>query len=195
VPPIISVALRHGLLRQKSPSSANKAIQPRSARSKIWSELKKLGLRLSNGQPSPTGNIAQHSMANEAKRTVQYVGPRQKFQNWCAAEGKLAYFALQPHVVRHVVQTSCQRIGCRLLSSGGCIDFGQVQVKLSLAPAAADGRMAQPLRVRPLALGVGQTQAKIGKVKRIFGVALRSCLLYTSPSPRDPSTSRMPSSA
>ena len=29
----------------------------------------------------------------------------------------------------------------------------------------------------------------------IFGVLLHTCLLYTSPSPRDLSTSRMPSSA
>ena len=32
-----------------------------------------------------------------------------------------------------------------------------------------------------------------GKIKRKH--AFKSCLLYTSPSPRDPKTSRMPSSA
>ena len=32
-------------------------------------------------------------------------------------------------------------------------------------------------------------------VKKIFSLKKRPCLLYTSPSPRDPKTSRMPSSA
>ena len=35
----------------------------------------------------------------------------------------------------------------------------------------------------------------VGSVERVGGLDGRSCLLYTSPSPRDLSTSRMPSSA
>ena len=36
---------------------------------------------------------------------------------------------------------------------------------------------------------------KLDKQDRIDGVLFENCLLYTSPSPRDLSTSRMPSSA
>ena len=46
--------------------------------------------------------------------------------------------------------------------------------------------------------GVGVTDFSIGFGKEIFGwndKSGTSCLLYTSPSPRDLSTSRMPSSA
>ena len=35
----------------------------------------------------------------------------------------------------------------------------------------------------------------IKEVRRFFKVQMQTCLLYTSPSPRDLSTSRMPSSA
>ena len=37
--------------------------------------------------------------------------------------------------------------------------------------------------------------AQAEEVLKVFGLEWRTCLLYTSPSPRDLSTSRMPSSA
>ena len=43
--------------------------------------------------------------------------------------------------------------------------------------------------------GVGVTDFSIGFGKEIFGFNDKSCLLYTSPSPRDKRQSRMPSSA
>ena len=45
--------------------------------------------------------------------------------------------------------------------------------------------------VRPDA---NKTEIKVA-VEKVFDVKVTSCLLYTSPSPRDLSTSRMPSSA
>ena len=39
------------------------------------------------------------------------------------------------------------------------------------------------------------TDEEINSVSKIVGADINICLLYTSPSPRDPSISRMPSSA
>ena len=44
-------------------------------------------------------------------------------------------------------------------------------------------------------LPVEDAIADVDGVKRVTSTAMESCLLYTSPSPRDLSTSRMPSSA
>ena len=44
--------------------------------------------------------------------------------------------------------------------------------------------------------GIGLAAIQIGIPKRIIVMDIsKGCLLYTSPSPRDPKTSRMPSSA
>ena len=42
---------------------------------------------------------------------------------------------------------------------------------------------------------IGQFSARYGSRKMYVGLLILGCLLYTSPSPRDLSTSRMPSSA
>ena len=42
---------------------------------------------------------------------------------------------------------------------------------------------------------IGNIIHKEGDLNSVLGIALRSCLLYTSPSPRDRTRSRMPSSA
>ena len=47
-----------------------------------------------------------------------------------------------------------------------------------------------------IAKGVGVTERTVRtRIKRLEDEGVISCLLYTSPSPRDLSTSRMPSSA
>ena len=48
------------------------------------------------------------------------------------------------------------------------------------------------------ALDLTQTKSTLGFTSKVYGVTnnyTNTCLLYTSPSPRDPKTSRMPSSA
>ena len=42
---------------------------------------------------------------------------------------------------------------------------------------------------------LGQTTRDISSYEKLMDMRLQICLLYTSPSPRDLSTSRMPSSA
>ena len=78
--------------------------------------------------------------------------------------------------------------GVRALINTGSMRAESV-VRLALAAGrwfadktADDGRMTRPMVV-------------IGKDTRLSGYMLESCLLYTSPSPRDVEESRMPSSA
>ena len=40
-----------------------------------------------------------------------------------------------------------------------------------------------------------ETAIEAGKLRSVLGIQVRTCLLYTSPSPRDRQKSRMPSSA
>ena len=79
--------------------------------------------------------------------------------------------------------------------SGGKVDFSKVQ-------AEADARRAVGERgplLRPVTDSKGVTTLRSvpegSKEERSVKEEYRSCLLYTSPSPRDLSTSRMPSSA
>ena len=88
--------------------------------------------------------------------------------------------------------------------------LGQVCIKgATIGETLAPGRLRQPL-FRPTleddftpiswddALNkiTGQIQASVAQRGNAYGIAMYgSCLLYTSPSPRDLSTSRMPSSA
>ena len=55
---------------------------------------------------------------------------------------------------------------------------------------AAKAALAEEMRRDPLVWAVGEDLGRGG----VFG-QYKGCLLYTSPSPRDLSTSRMPSSA
>ena len=65
---------------------------------------------------------------------------------------------------------------------------------------AVDNTLATPLLQNPLALGAdisihSVTKYLSGHSDLILGSLTTNCLLYTSPSPRDLSTYRMPSSA
>ena len=64
-----------------------------------------------------------------------------------------------------------------------------ITAETALRLAMAAGTYFSPVsdKQRPLAV--------IGKDTRLSGYMLESCLLYTSPSPRDKRQSRMPSSA
>ena len=55
--------------------------------------------------------------------------------------------------------------------------------------------MPAPWEVYGLDFGVGGKQKGNDELRWIDGEEARSCLLYTSPSPRDRTRSRMPSSA
>ena len=58
--------------------------------------------------------------------------------------------------------------------------------------------MAQKIRIKLKSFDynlVDKSSDKIVKAVRTTGAIVSGCLLYTSPSPRDLSTSRMPSSA
>ena len=46
-----------------------------------------------------------------------------------------------------------------------------------------------------LAIGISVDAQTKDNVKTVLGLSIYSCLLYTSPSPRDYAASRMPSSA
>ena len=65
---------------------------------------------------------------------------------------------------------------------------------LPLTPANARRYVALLIPLIGMALVLLTPNGSYGAVT-IFGLELSTCLLYTSPSPRDLSTSRMPSSA
>ena len=73
-------------------------------------------------------------------------------------------------------------------------DWGDAALVLDLA--SHDNSIDFPENIRCLeqVLNEGDLLRRIGKLE-IAGRCYKSCLLYTSPSPRDLSTSRMPSSA
>ena len=71
-----------------------------------------------------------------------------------------------------------------------------------IAPASDNGRVTMPQDVRefPNAVAKAKTELRLAGVAGPYNLLLPAdlytdCLLYTSPSPRDLSTSRMPSSA
>ena len=86
-----------------------------------------------------------------------------------------------------------------LFSATGRDDLAQVMQTVCDDPEVAEipvtatrGLRRTVMRGRILLLPL---RDRNGKVSRIFGAMVFDCLLYTSPSPRDLSTSRMPSSA
>ena len=52
-----------------------------------------------------------------------------------------------------------------------------------------------PVTVASGTFGSGEEFSEFVDLNRLGAVTTKGCLLYTSPSPRDPKTSRMPSSA
>ena len=65
------------------------------------------------------------------------------------------------------------------------------------APGAGKGTQAELLSQSNsyLHLSTGELLRKEIEMNTALGIQVKDCLLYTSPSPRDPSISRMPSSA
>ena len=63
-------------------------------------------------------------------------------------------------------------------------------------PPSPDGEK-QPLHARIVSKGTVDKEEFLDRVHKFTGISrsLLACLLYTSPSPRDRSVSRMPSSA
>ena len=66
------------------------------------------------------------------------------------------------------------------------IDLKKEQFNLRFQ--AAGGQVENPTRAKIV-------RREIARIKTVLGQKASACLLYTSPSPRDLSTSRMPSSA
>ena len=77
------------------------------------------------------------------------------------------------------------------------MNFIEQDVSLEKCPALVLNADYRPLSYYPLSLWSWQDTVKSVFLDRVIIVSKydRDCLLYTSPSPRDLSTSRMPSSA
>ena len=70
----------------------------------------------------------------------------------------------------------------------------QENINLEVALKVHDLRTNMGLSQREFASLIGKPQSTIARIEN-GSMNASTCLLYTSPSPRDPKTSRMPSSA
>ena len=82
-------------------------------------------------------------------------------------------------------------VGGTLLGAAGTFAGSLISDDLS----GEDREYAQALEEAAISMGFDVATLGLGKTIKPAWIAARSCLLYTSPSPRDLSTSRMPSSA
>eukprot|EP00831_Metopus_contortus_P046465 TRINITY_DN37328_c0_g1_i1.p2 TRINITY_DN37328_c0_g1~~TRINITY_DN37328_c0_g1_i1.p2 ORF type:complete len:110 (-),score=36.98 TRINITY_DN37328_c0_g1_i1:123-452(-) len=78
-------------------------------------------------------------------------------------------------------------------TSGRVVDFGHEEQKQMVIPESA--LMIDPATQETSVWVIDPQTKTISKRQVTTGVEYKDCLLYTSPSPRDLSTSRMPSSA
>ena len=72
------------------------------------------------------------------------------------------------------------------------IDYMALLKRLESRP---DGKIIDVTAITPTPLGEGKTVTAVGLSESMNAIGIKTCLLYTSPSPRDGLLSRMPSSA